>query len=149
LLTYQDGRTFASAVTSFFQGDRKSDLRGRILLEVFLEGQRTVAALDTGGIYFICDPELIGGISTRLTDHLGEVTMRIRGVKFQGELYLLSLEIPAEQGEGINLQVTAFIPKLEPGQVWDLPSFIGYQGALDRLRFAIDPSLDKLYFGPA
>ncbi len=31
---------------------------------------------------------------------------------------------------------------------WQAPCFIGYAGALDRVRFAIDPSANRFYFGP-
>jgi hypothetical protein len=60
----------------------------------------------------------------------------------------LSLDFTAEEGQPLTVEATVFVPELKPYQEWgDFPSIIGLNTCLERLRFAIDPSQDKFYFG--
>ncbi|MBK7200605.1 hypothetical protein [Candidatus Amarolinea dominans] len=52
------------------------------------------------------------------------------------------------EGGGLSLTVIVFIPQLDPGEVWTLPSFVGLEGMLQRMRFAVDPDASLFYFGP-
>jgi hypothetical protein len=75
--------------------------------------------------------------------------MLVRGVWMDGSLHRLNLRFPATQGDSLSVDVTAFVPDPELEQVWDeMPSFIGLNGCLERLRFAVDPATDTFYFGP-
>ncbi len=60
LLRYADGRPFAVGVTPYYIG-QPGDVAA---------GQRTVVAVDTGGLYFICDPDLAAVLSPSLGDPL-------------------------------------------------------------------------------
>ncbi|MBN1484372.1 MAG: hypothetical protein JXA37_06580 [Chloroflexia bacterium] len=73
--------------------------------------------------------------------------MGIRDRTYQGELHRLSLVLKAQDGESVALEVTAFLPRLRPGETWNLPPFLGLRGCLERLRFAVDPASDTFYFG--
>jgi hypothetical protein len=148
LLSLPDGRPFATGAATYSVGQPGAKMAGRILLQVSVEGVPTIAAVDTGGYYFVCRPDLAEELAPRLTDPLGQATLEIRGIKYRGTLYLLSVELPASQGESLVVPATVFIPKLAHGQEWRLPSFVGFAGMLDRMRFAVDPATDTFYFGP-
>jgi len=148
LLNFADGQPFAIGSVSYFMGEPGEQAAGRLLLRIAVEGQWLIAAVDTGGHYLVCQPGLADALDPHLTDPLEEITLEIRGLKYRGTLYLLSVEIPASQGENLVVPATVFIPKLAHGQVWLLPSFVGFAGVLDRLRFAVDPAADTFYFGP-
>ena len=47
-----------------------------------------------------------------------------------------------------EIEATFFIPKLAPGEVWPWPNFLGLEGFLSRLRFAVDAAENVFYFGP-
>jgi len=147
MLKFADGRPFVNGVVPYFVGEPGEETSGRLLVEVSIEGQSTIAAIDTGGFYFVCQPDLARELTSHLTDYLGETGLKIRGVQCKGNLYLLTLELHASEGESLRLSVTTFIPTLDPGQIWTLPSILGFQGALDRIRFAIDPDDSLFYFG--
>ena len=72
----------------------------------------------------------------------------IRGIEYRGQTYLMSAEIAADEGDDISLTVIVFIPQLDPGEIWTLPSFVGLEGMLQRIRFAVDPETSLFYFGP-
>jgi len=47
------------------------------------------------------------------------------------------------------VQATFFIPALLPGESWNFPNFLGLDGFLNRIRFAVDPAENIFYFGPS
>lgn len=153
LLKFSDGRTFTTGVSPYITGEPGQQAAGRLLLEVSIEGFRTVAAIDTGGYYFVCHPDLADDLLPFLTDPLpmgkrGEVSLEIRGKKLWGNLYLLTVELLDIQGENVKVLATVFIPNLKPGEIWNIPSYLGYQGFLDRIRFGVDPEQSLFFFGP-
>jgi len=63
---------------------------------------------------------------------------------FSGRLCRLPLTFPAEDGEALTIQATFLICPDWPG-----PVVIGWKGCLERLRFALEPDGEALYFGSA
>jgi hypothetical protein len=53
----------------------------------------------------------------------------------------------ATGGESLTFEATAFLPETETQGDWALPSFLGWQGCLERIRFAVDPAEEVFYFG--
>ncbi len=53
------------------------------------------------------------------------------------------IRLIADVGEPLDIDSTVFIPP-----DWRAPSILGYTGALDRMRFAVDPQVNRFYFGP-
>jgi hypothetical protein len=51
-----------------------------------------------------------------------------------GSLHRLDLTVVAQQGNEIVVDATVFVPEVEEG-AWNLPSFLGRVGCLERLRF--------------
>jgi hypothetical protein len=148
LIRFEDGARFATGVAPYFVGGPGEREAGRLVIEVSIEGLRTTAAVDTGGFYFVCRPELAEGLEPFLTDPLFVGKLEIRGTEYDGDLYRLTVELVAEEGEGLLVDATVFLPKLKPHQEWKLPSFMGFQGMLDRIRFAVDPEQSLFSFGP-
>ncbi len=57
------------------------------------------------------------------------------------------VHIEAIEGESLDVETVAFIPNLPPGEVWPYPDFLGLDGFLNRIRFAVDPEHNLFYFG--
>ncbi|MBN1313812.1 MAG: hypothetical protein JXA42_00015 [Anaerolineales bacterium] len=147
LIQYSDGGSFATGVIGYSIGQQDEVYAGRLCIEVSIGGKRTIAAIDTGGFYVICDPKLGKIISPSLIDPLGDSTLEIRGTKYKGKLYRLAVELLAKEGNNLEVDSTVFIPEMHPEEEWNLPSFLGFQGFLERIRFAVNPDQSLFYFG--
>ncbi|HYU31979.1 MAG TPA: hypothetical protein VEW48_07435 [Thermoanaerobaculia bacterium] len=97
--------------------------------------------VDTGAPWCIFEP----AIGEALRDHVHileeSVWMRSRFGRFQGTLCHGPLQIAADDGEDLNIEAVMFLCPDWPGG-----NFIGYEGALDRIRFAVDPHRNRFYF---
>ena len=144
LLTFSNGEPFAKGATPYStQAPASRDESSRIVLEVIIEGIRTTAMVDTGAPYLICSPELSRELALNPDYAIKNCVLPIRGEKINGHLHRLNIELLADEGEGLSLEATAFIPSREA----EHPSFLGFPMCLDRIRFAVDPSTDTFYFG--
>lgn len=148
LLCFEDGNPFAQGGCAYENRPAsEQENTPRIIVPVQIEGVATRAILDTGGVYLVCNPEIAEFLALDPAQSLGTEMLGIRGMRYAGNLYRLSLGLMATEGEGLQVEVTAFVPQLVMSDVWVLPSFLGLQGCLERLRFAVDPSTDTFYFG--
>jgi hypothetical protein len=96
----------------------------------------------------MCDPEVASLIG--LSSRHAEATTRVTSAygNFDGSLHRVRLRINADQGDAVDVDASAFIPTLAPGQVWPFPSAIlGYPLCLERLRIGIAPETRRLFFG--
>ncbi|MEM7537327.1 MAG: hypothetical protein AAF639_34470 [Chloroflexota bacterium] len=50
-------------------------------------------------------------------------------------------------GEPQEVVATVFVPNLSPNEEWLHPNFIGLDGFLNRIRCAVDPASNMLFFG--
>jgi predicted aspartyl protease len=106
------------------------------------------AIIDTGAKWCIVDP----AIAEDWEKHFFNVydpheTMRIRGIEFNGKIAHADIVLNASNGSDLILTARFFIPRLSPHQIWNMPNFIGLDGMLNYMRFAIDPSESVVYFG--
>jgi hypothetical protein len=148
LLQFTDGQPFAQGCCGFlYRPATERDTTPRIILTVQISGIETQTALDTGGVYLVCDPEIADLLNLDPSSGVGTDTLGIREWKGSGTLYRLPLMLVSDEGRGLELEVTAFVPSLQPGETWRLPSYMGLSGCLERLRFAVDPATDTFYFG--
>ena len=148
VLQFIDGRSFTTGVCSYWdQLSQEGAETPRIIISIEIEGLQTHAVVDTGGVYLVCDPEMSDLLDLNPGTGL-VVTLNIRGSNYQGHLQRITVKMPAEEGESLDLEVTAFIPRLAHGQEWQLPSFLGLHCCLERLRFAVDPVTNSFHFGP-
>ena len=105
-------------------------------------GAMLLALLDTGGHYCILDEVAAASVKDQLTDHLGSATLRTAHGPVSGELYVLRIELVAEVGQDLAFEAVTFI-----ASEWRAPSYLGCTGALDRVRFAVDPENNRFFFG--
>ncbi len=114
-----------------------------ILIEPANLGIAALAMVDTGAPWCILEP----WIGELIKDHVEElpkdVSLNTQLGLFSGKLYNGGLTLLAEEGEALEMEVTFFLCPDWPGG-----NFVGYLGFLDRLRFAIDPQVNKFFFGP-
>lgn len=67
-------------------------------------------------------------------------------MRLEGFIVRLNIKLKAEYGADLDVDSTVFVPEVE--EYWgNFPSFIGLNGFLERIRFAIDPNTDTFYFG--
>jgi hypothetical protein len=148
LLKFEDGRSFAQGACPYLDHlTIESEHTPRIFVPVRIDNFQTMTAVDTGGDFLLCDPGIadILGLDPDGAVKFGPVVLRQK--KFHGTLHRADVTLEAEQGKSLKLDATVLVPRLEPYDVWDLPSFMGLRGCLERIRFAVDPSTNTFYFG--
>ena len=108
-------------------------------------GLLIMAVVDTAAPWCIFRP----GIGSFIPENFELLSDRDESVKLStrlgliyGALYHGSITIPADHGESLSLEATVF---LSPD--WRGDNFLGYQGLLQKLRFAVDPRRNLFYFG--
>lgn len=150
MLLHKDGSTFATGVTPLRFGPAStSEASIRAIINVNVDGFQTEGFIDTGGVFFILNPEIAKAIGLT-PDAQNLETIMWRGMHISGSLHRMTLELHASDGYGLRLEATSFVPFMKDGDEWvrNLPCVLGLQGCLDRMRFAIDPVNDNFYFGP-
>lgn|SRR5574341_616622 len=122
----------------------------RIIIPVlFGENNRTYAVVDTAATYCVLDPDEAEILDlNQFPRERDEEGMSIRGFILKGWRCRIPVTLVAARGESITIEATVFVPELDPSQVWNLPNFLGLTGFLERIRFAVDPGLNRFYFGP-
>jgi len=106
--------------------------------------------MDTGSTWCILNPNIV----TLLGDMVEETykptePLIIRGIRYEGRLVRVAIRLYAEVGTDLEIEATAFVPTLSAEDKWDVPDFIGLTGFLQRIRFAVDPRQNLLYFAEA
>lgn len=144
---------FATGVTYYKDDYPGEQGRSLIVLAVIVEENLTIeAVVDTGSEWCILDPQIatqVGGFIE--TGYAPSETIGIRGVRLDGKLHRMRIGLynDSEQaGDDLEVEATVFVPDLPPGAEWNLPNFIGLNGFLDRIRFAVDPAENVFYFAP-
>jgi len=122
-----------------FPGDEENS---RIVVKASInDGPKTHFIVDTGAPWCIVSPELL---DSRPSDD--RFKLRIRGVEYEGYLTRADVTLIASNGRDVTVNGTFFVPLLYTGDRWKHPNFLGYQGFLSRLRFALDPPENALSF---
>jgi len=103
--------------------------------------------VDTGGAFLLLDPQLAASLELERADAIGYERIQIRGFLHRGTVHRVPVTLLARAGESLTFEATAFVPELQDGETWPLPSYLGWQGCLDRIRFAVDPVEEVVYFG--
>jgi predicted aspartyl protease len=147
-LHFEDNRPFAQGACPFLYRPATAwETTPRLIITTQIEGIQTEVVIDTGGVYLVCNPAIMEQINFDPSDELGTDVINIRGHKVTGVLHRLSITLLAEEGQSLELEALSFVPHLRPTEEWDLPSFMGMFGCLERLRFAVDPVTNTFYFG--
>lgn len=99
--------------------------------------------VDTAAPWCIFEPTLSDFIRESFDQVSEEVRLSTRLGPFVGSLYRGPLFVPALEGEPLDVEVTVFVSSdWPPGE-----NFLGYEGLLQRIRFAVDPEENLFYFG--
>ena len=97
--------------------------------------------VDTAAPWCIFEP----AVGRAIRDHVEiieeNVSIDSRLGRFQGVLGNGRLKIVAEEGENLDVEVLMFLSANWPGG-----NILGYEGFLDRIRFAVDPHRNRFYF---
>lgn len=146
-LLFPNGDSFATGALPYaYRPATEFETTNRIILLVQIEGITTEAVVDTGAPYVICAPRTARQAGFTRDDVFERTTMLVRGMRLEGGFIRLIISLPAQKGEDLDVQATAFVPDVE--EYWgDFPSFLGLTGFLERIRFAVDPNTDTFYFG--
>jgi hypothetical protein len=146
LLLFPDGEYFAIGAINYAYRPPITNDTNRIIIGVYVEDIITEAVLDTGAPYPIISPKIAKQAGLNRVKPLERKTMLVRGMRLEGSIIRLNMTLPADEGEDLTVDATAFIPDGE--ESWgDFPGFIGQLGFLERIRYAVDPATDTFYFG--
>ena len=123
-LFFADGRPFVTGWQSHvFYAPTSAEPKARLVLRVALEGLTTQAMVDTGGLYLFCMPSVAQALHLDAAQALGAQTILFRDERVRGTLHRLTLTLLAEEGEDLQLDVTAFVPDAGYENVPELPRF--------------------------
>ena len=145
-LRTSDGLPFTSGATTYYDtllaGEDRAEPRIYVPVELDDSGIEFLALVDTGAPWCIVEPQLAEPVMDGFEELPSPVAISTRLGRYAGKLYRASLTLMPDEGEALAVDTTVFLAKDWPGG-----SFIGYQGFLDRIRFAIDPERNRFYFG--
>lgn len=94
------------------------------------------ALLDTGAAWSIIGGDLADLLVTRLGTSGQTMILATRLGRIRGVLYELDVLLVADRGENLSVSASMLVA---PG--WMGPVVLGYQGFLERIRFALDPGV--------
>jgi hypothetical protein len=101
-----------------------------------------LSVVDTGAPWCIFEPIVATVLARTFVPLQSRLSLSTRLGLIQGALFRVAITIPADEGKSLDVEATAFVSPDWPG-----PNFIGYQGLLQRIRFAVDPETNLFYFG--
>jgi hypothetical protein len=129
-----------------YPGDQRNT---RIVVTVASpRGHAVPMIVDTGAPWCILDPELaeLWGLTPTAT-YTPSTALNVRGTSYRGSLLRASIILLATRGADLEVEATFFMPILGPGEEWPWPNFLGLDGCLNRIRFAVDTTENVFYFG--
>lgn len=147
LVRVADGAAFTSGRATFLDGEPGVQARSaRIFVRVKFgewDGE-LLALLDTAAEWCILNASIAREIGVLADEVDGERrSLRTARGTFNGHVIRLPIRLLADEGVSLDVECTVFI-----SAEWEHGNFIGYQGLLERVRFAIDPASNDFLFGP-
>ncbi len=105
--------------------------------------------VDSGAPWCLINPEFYDAWGLEFEkDYEPAHAMWIRGMRWLGHLTRTNLILKADDGESLIVAATFFIPAIQSFEIWNYPNFLGLDGFLNRIRYAVDPAENVFYFGP-
>lgn len=144
-LLERDRLPFATGVVRYVDATKTYPApEARIVIPLALKSvaEYVPAVVDTAAPWCIFEPGLARVLAWEFTQLESRAALSTRLGKIQGALYRGVIRIPADEGEPLEVEATVFF-----SPDWRGPNFIGYQGLLQRIRFAVDPETNLFYFG--
>ena len=145
MLRYSNGAPFSSSTVRYLDRYGNIGSENRIYVSAQFDTlPKTFAIVDTGAPWCVLPKKKAEALNPNyLSEALETKVLAIRGEPVRGVLIRLPITIYADKGENITIEGTVFVPDDER----DIPDFIGYDGFLSRLRFAVDPQNCAFFFG--
>jgi predicted aspartyl protease len=131
-----NGEPFSTGRARYLDSDPAHGPAARIHVPIKVGQFEVLALVDTGAQYSVLGRELAEALG------LPELSWRKGNVR--GKLVRTDVVLLAEQGESLMVDATVFVPDDA-----EMANFIGYSNFLDRVRFAVDPQRNHIYFGQA
>jgi hypothetical protein len=145
LLFRSDQTSFATGSARYVDADPEyPGTDARIVVRVGIDRihDPVLAVVDTAAPWCIFEPVVAAALRRTFLPSDEGVVLSTRLGRFGGTLYRGSITLVAEQGENLDVDATVFI-----SPDWRGPNFLGYEGFLQRIRFAVDPENNLFYFG--
>lgn len=145
-----DDEGFASGATPYDEHWGRF-LSTHIIVPVRIGGLLTQAIVDTGASWCIFDPEIIRQIGFQEAEwyDADQTMLPIRGQYMSGKLLNLPVSLIAEYGASLEINATIFVPEWNPEVSWPNPNFVGLDGLLNAMKYAVDSTEKMFYFGVA
>lgn len=103
-------------------------------------GAPILALLDTGAAWSVLATDIAEDLN--LLDGAGEAaTLQTRLGTCRGRLERVPIVLMADEGESLQVEATVFVSR-----EWPDGTVIGYNGLLERVRFAVDPDPEEMFF---
>ena len=126
-LQTQDGNAFATGEARFkSRPAHPLDHLTRVHVQVQVGEVYADAVVDSGGAYLVLDPVVAARVVLGPAIH--DDRLVIRGFVITGTVHRIPVTIPADAGQPLTFEATAFVPELGDGEAWPLPSYLGWQG---------------------
>lgn len=150
-LTRVDGTAFTTGTMLYeYRPATSAETTPRVVLPIAIGNYEISAFVDTGGVFFICAPDLAQKLRLEPDDGIPiKKPILWRGRPLKGTLHTLAIKFLAIEGHSLIIEVTAFVPTVSSADEADetVPCVLGMQGCLEKMRFAVDPENDLFYFG--
>lgn len=135
---------FTSGSATYFEEDPFLKSRQTsIHVSIVLNGEVSIpvfARLDPATPWVVLNSEVNKQIGLRAAST--EIELQTTAGLMKGSLERFPITLQAEQGEALEIDATLFVC-----DDWQRENFLGYSGFIERIRFAVDPSSRKFYFG--
>ena len=128
--------------SSLYTDNAGTEEGAKIYVNLKVGDLQVVAQLDTGSPWSILRTEILQCSGVPFSE-VRSLEMHTRLGRIRGVLGLMPLVLIADEGESYEVSATVFC-----SEHWRGPDFIGYNGFLERIRFGVDPSANRFYFGP-
>jgi hypothetical protein len=135
---------FATGASTFADTAPGTQFEARIFVPVRV-GSLDVdvtAMLDTAAPWCVLEGALASLLADRNVVLVQRQKLSSRLGNYTGDLCRTSITLLADEGDSLTVEATVFVCA-----DWSGPNVIGYNGLLERIRFAVDPSLNTFYFG--
>jgi hypothetical protein len=145
MLRYNNGEPFSLSVTTYLDSIGSMHLGNKIYISAQFDTlPKTLAIVDTGAPWCVLPRKKAEALNPNYLNEATEIKkLTIRGETEKGALIRLPITIYAEEGEDVTIEGTVFVPDNER----EIPDFIGLDGFLSRIRFAVDPQNCSFFFG--
>jgi|SRR3990172_6510638 len=135
---------FAIGASTFADTAPGTQYEARIFVPVRLGGLDVdlTAMVDTAAPWCVLEGALAAVFADRDAILVPRQVLSSRLGDYTGDLCRASITLLADEGDSLTVEATVFVcPD------WSGPNVIGYNALLERIRFAVDPSLNTFYFG--